>query len=159
MKILCVIPCPPATVSMKASQWDGKTIWITVVWLDWDTKWMTLLPGRANFDSKLDLFLLLNLCFPLLLFTERTLFINTGLPQGTLLLCLDVKSKCFCTGPHPPVDIYRKKEISTFPPWDWSFREIFARLMAFSLYFLISSHLCYKRTWYPDPNLMVILRH
>ena len=38
--------------------------------------------------------------------------------------------------------------------------EIFARLMAFLLCFLASpSSLIYKRTWYPDPGKMVILRH
>ena len=112
----CVTPCPPATVSMKVSQWDGKTIWITVAWLDWDTIWMALLQGGARFDSKLDLFLLLNLCFPLLLFTKRTLFINNGLPQGTLLLCLDVKPKRFCSGPCPPVDGCRNEEMNTSSP-------------------------------------------
>ena len=49
-------------------------------------------------------FFYFNLCFPLLLFTKRMLFIYNGLPQITLPLCLNVKPKCLCSGPCPPVN-------------------------------------------------------
>ena len=52
-------------------------------------------------------FFYFNLCFLLLLFTERILSIHTGLPQGTLCLCLNVKPKCLCSGKHPdPVHLW-----------------------------------------------------
>ena len=88
---------------------------------------------------------------------------HSGLPRGTLPLCLNVKPKCLCSGKHqdpvPPVDGYKKEEMNTSPPPDWPFQVIIAKLMAFLLYFLISSpSLCYKRSWHPNPNKMVILR-
>ena len=63
--------------------------------------------------------------------------------------------KCLCSGKHPdPVHLWmaaRKKKL-TPPPWGWPFQEIFARFMAFLLYFLTSSpSLFYKRNWPPDP--------
>ena len=107
-------------------------------------------------------FFYFKLCFPLFLFTKRIQSIHNGLPRGTLTLCLNVKPKCLCSGKHPdrpPVDGYKKEEINTSPPRGWPFQGIFATLMAFLLYFLISSpSLCYKRNWHPDPDKMVILR-
>ena len=46
-------------------------------------------------------FFYFNLCFLLLLFTKRILSIHNDLPRGTLLLCLNVKPKCLCSGKHP----------------------------------------------------------
>ena len=55
-----------------------------------------------------------NLCFPLLWFTKSILSLCNGLPWGTLPLYLNIKLKCLCSGPCPPVD-GRKKEINTSP--------------------------------------------
>ena len=58
------------------------------------------------------------------------------------------------------MDGYRKEEINTVHPWSRLFQEIFARLMAFLLYFLNNPPTTFcKRTWHPDPVKMVILRH
>ena len=57
-----------------------------------------------------------NLRFLLLLITTRILSIHHGLPQGTLLLCLNVKPECLCSGKHPdPVHLWmaaRKKKLT-----------------------------------------------
>ena len=72
---------------------------------------------QERMDSMLDLFVFFSLlCFPLLLFTERILSIQNDLSQRTLPLCLNVKPKCLCSGPCPPMDGYRKEEINTPPP-------------------------------------------
>ena len=60
-----------------------------------------------------------NLSFPLLLFMERILSTHNGLPQGPLPLCLNIKPKCLCSGPCPPVG-GRKKEINTASPKGWA---------------------------------------
>ena len=73
-------------------------------------------------------------------------------------LCLTLKLKCLCI-PHretfwpcPPVNSFRKEEITTSPPQTWPSKRYFARLIAFLFYFLISSpSLSYKRNWHPDP--------
>ena len=72
----------------------------------------TVLQGRANYSFIWIPFF--NLCFLLLLFTERTLPIQSGLPQKTLPLYLNVKPKCLCSGPCPPVG-GRMKKINTSP--------------------------------------------
>ena len=73
---------------------------------------------RGRMDSMLDLFVFFFalLCFPLLLFTKRILSIQNDLSQRNLLLCLNVKPKCLCSGPCPPVDGYRKEEINISYP-------------------------------------------
>ena len=54
--------------------------------------------------------------------------------------------------PCPPVNSFRKEEITTSPPQTWPSKRYFARLTAFLFYFLISSpSLSYKRNWHPDP--------
>ena len=63
-------------------------------------------------------FFYFNLCFRLLLFTQRILSIHNGLPRGTLPLCLNVKPKCLCSGKHPdPVHLQMaaRKEKLTQP--------------------------------------------
>ena len=75
----------------------------------------TVLQGRANYSSIWICFF--NLCFLLLLFTERTLPIQSGLPQKPLPLYLTIKPKCPCSGPCPPVG-GRMKEINTSLPED-----------------------------------------
>ena len=85
-------------------------------------------------------------------------------PQGTLLLCLNVKPKCLCLWKHPEAVHLRmaakKEEIYTSPTRGWPFQEIFARLMTFLLYFLTFSRcVFYKRNWHSGPNKMAILRH
>lgn len=101
---------------------------------------------------------LLNIYFPLLLFTERILFIYNGLAWGTLALCQNVKPKCLCSGSCPPVNDYRKEEINTAPPWGWPFQDIFARLVTFSLYFFTSPiSVLLKKTWHPDPDKWLFL--
>ena len=61
---------------------------------EWTTgEFQTIVTGR-------NLFLVLYLCFPSLLFTKRLLFIHNSLPQGTLPFCLNVKPKCLCSGKH-----------------------------------------------------------
>ena len=45
-------------------------------------------------------FINFNLCFLLLLFTKRILYLHNGLPQETLPLCLNVKPKCLCSEKH-----------------------------------------------------------
>ena len=114
-----------------------------------------VLQGRTNCDSKLGLFLLFpNLCFTLLLFLKRILSGHKDQPRGTLHLCLNVKPKCLCSGSCSGVNSYRKEEINTSPPYGWTFQEIFARLMAFLLYFLISPHLCSIKE--PDIQTLII---
>ena len=61
---------------------------------EWTTgEFQTIVTGK-------NLFLLLYLCFPSLLFTKRLLFIHNSLPQGTLPFYLNVKPKCLCSGKH-----------------------------------------------------------
>ena len=79
-----------------------------------------------------------NLCFPLLLFTKRALFIQSGCLRESFSLCLNIKLKCLCSGPCPDVD-GRK---ATSPPQDLPFEEIVARSIGFLLCFLTSPHLC-----------------
>ena len=50
---------------------------------------------------------------------ECCLYIHNGQPPGILPLCMNI-----------------------FPPWSWPFKERFARLTAFLLYFLTSTSLC-----------------
>ena len=107
------------------------------------------LQGRANFDSMLDLFIYyFNFCFLVLL--VLIIIMHSGLPQGTLLLSLNVKPKYLCSRPCPPVDSYRKEEINTSPPETGHSRRYW---QAFLLYFLTSfpSLLC-KGTWHPGPD-------
>ena len=98
---------------------------------------------ELNLTTRCSCIFYFKLCFPLLLFTKRILSIHNGRPPGTLPRCLKVKPKCLCSGkypdPVPPVDGCKKEEINTSPPRGWPFQEIFANLMAFLLYFLISS--------------------
>ena len=54
----------------------------------------------------------LTFCFLVLLLTERILPKHNGLPWGNLPLCQNVKPKCLCLGPCPPVDGYRKDNIN-----------------------------------------------
>lgn len=110
--------------------------------------------------SVLDIFLSFNLCFLWHLFTERTLFIHIGLLWKTLLLCLNVKSKCVCSGPCPLVDGYRREEMITSSAQGLPFQEIIAKLMDFLIYFFtLPSSLFCKRTCHLDPDYMTILRH
>ena len=60
-------------------------------------------------------FFYFNLSFLLLLFMKRILSTHNGLPQGTLPLCLNIKPKCLCSGPCPPVDAGRKKLTQHLP--------------------------------------------
>ena len=48
-------------------------------------------------------------CFPLLLFTKRTLSIHNSLHRGTLPLCLNVKPKYLCSRPWLPMATGKKK--------------------------------------------------
>ena len=64
-------------------------------------------------------FFYFKLSFLLLLFIKRILSTHNGLPQRTLPLCLNVKPKCLCSGPCPPVD-GRKKEINAASPKGWA---------------------------------------
>ena len=89
--------------------------------------------------SVLDIFLSFNLCFLWHLFTERTLFIHIGLLWKTLLLCLNVKSKCVCSGPCPLVDGYRREEMIKSSAQGLPFWEITTKLMDFLIYFFTSS--------------------
>ena len=100
--------------------------------------WTTVDTLEEELTPRWICFFYFNLCFSLLLFIKKILSIYNGQPWGTLPLCLNIKPKYLC----PPVDGYRKEEINTSPSQDWPFQEIFARLMAFLLYFLISPHLC-----------------
>ena len=89
-----------------------------------------------------------------LTFAFVVIIVHNGLPQGTLLLCLNVKLKCLCSQGDNltplPVDDCRKEETNTSPPQGWPFQGIFAKFMALLLYFLISyPSLCYKRNWHP----------
>ena len=97
-----------------------------------------------------------NLCFPLLLFTKRTLSIHSGLPWGTLPHCLSVKPKCLCSRPCG----WLQEGINGSSPRGCLFQEILARLMELLLDFLAFSHPCsIKRTWHPDPDMMAFWRH
>ena len=71
-----------------------------------------VLQGRADYSFIWIRFF--NLCILLLLFTERTLPVQSGVPQETLPLCLNIKPKCLCSGPCPPVG-GRMEEINTSP--------------------------------------------
>ena len=121
-------------------------------------------------------FFYFNLCSLLLFVTtvaKRMLSIaigiHNGLPWGTLPLCLKVKLKCLCSAHRetfwscPSVNGCKKEEINTSPPWGWPSQEMFARLVAFLLYFLTSSpSLFHKRDWHSDLNNMVLstlIRH
>ena len=101
-----------------------------------------------------------NIYFPLLLFSKKKLFIQKSLPQGTLPPCLNIKPKCLCSGPGPFVD-GRKEGINTYL---LQRLVILGNICKINNLFTLLPHLpCptlfYKRTWHPDPNNMVILRH
>ena len=61
-------------------------------------------------------FFYFNLCLPLLLFTKRIPSVHSGLPQGTLPLCPNVKPKCLCSRKHSdPLHLWmaaRKKKLT-----------------------------------------------
>ena len=86
---------------------------------------------------------------------------HSGLPQGTLPLCLKVKLKCLCSAhretswPCPPVNGRGKEEMNTSPHplTEAGQTRYFARLTAILLYFLPSSpSLICKRNGHPDPT-------
>ena len=122
-----------------------KGIWIKGSKLWENRKFKEKINGRYCYREEQNMipywicFFYFNLCFRLLLLTNRILFIHNGLPQGTPPLCLTVKPKCLCSGLFPAVDGFRKEEINTSSPPGWPFQEIFARLIAFLLYFLTFS--------------------
>ena len=99
-----------------------------------------------------------NCFFDLLFVAFVIIIIQYGLPQRILYLCLTVKLKSLCSGPCPPVD-GRKEEIN-FPCLRLALlRDVFKINGLFTLLPHLPSCLIYKRTWHPDPNKMVILRH
>ena len=104
-------------------------------------------------------------CF---LFTKRILSIHNDLPRGTLALCLNVKPKCLFSWRHlGPAHLWiaaRKKTLThllhSHSQAGHSGKYLNARLMTFLLCFLTPPPSpIYKRTWHPDPFMMVILRH
>ena len=101
---------------------------------------------RAKSDSRLDLFLYFNLCFPLHLFTKRILSVHNGLPLGTLPLSLNAKPKCLCSGKHPdPVHLWiatgRKKLTHPLSKAGYS-RRYLQDIWHFYFTFSTPPHLC-----------------
>ena len=130
-----------------------------------------LLQRRTNSDFMLELFIWLAVVI---------IIIRNGLPQRTLPLCLTIKLKCLCSAhseifrPCPPVNCYKKEDIN--PPLlkagpsgdvlqDWRSFLLSLPTASPSLFCLLTSvpHCFslwfYKRTWNPDPQKMVTLRH
>ena len=63
---------------------------------------------EQNLTPYLICFFCFNLCFTLLLFTKRIMFIHNIMHQRTLPLCLNGKLKCLCSGSCPHVVVHRK---------------------------------------------------
>ena len=92
--------------------------------------------------------------------TERMLSIAvseySGLSWGTCCSVWMLKFLCSAYRetfwPCPPVNSFRKVEITTSPPQTWPSQEIFCKSNCLLFYFLTSSpSLFYKRNWHPDP--------
>ena len=131
--------------------------------------------GRSQFWLHVE-----NYFFNLLFIAVVIIIVHAGLPQRTLPLCLTIKLKCLCSAhseifrPCPFVSCYKKGDIN--PPLlkagpsgdvvqDWRSFLLFLPTASPSVFCLLTlvphcfSLWFYKRTWNPDPQKMVTLRH
>ena len=157
------LPCPSPTSracsnSCPLSWWCHPTISSSVIPF---FSCLQSFPASASFPvagRKPILTPCWNCFFDLPFIAFVVIIIQNGLPQKILPLCLTVKHKCLYSEPCPRVD-GRKEDINTSHAWGAILGDVCKMNGLFTLLPHFPSSLIYKRTWHPDPNKMVILRH
>ena len=104
------------------------------------------------------------LCFepllPIAFFTKTILFKYDGLPQGILPLYLNIKPKCLFVQDPVHLRVAIRREKLTPPSLKLAILEDICKINGlFALFPHLLTSLFYERTWQPDSNKMVILRH